>query len=172
MRIVGRVALLVVLWLLAWGELSVANLLSGVAVAAAVLVAFPPGPRTEANVRFRVGGVLRLAGYVISQLVVSNILMTRQILSLHPDVRPGVLAHRLQRPSEEAVTVMTSIIALSPGTMTVDVDATSTTIYVHFFRLRDVAAARALLARLEGLVMRAIASTSELDAIKTVEESP
>ena len=51
---------------------------------------------------------------------------------------------------------MTSVIALSPGTMTVDVDRESTTIYVHFFRLRDLAAARASLARLERLVVDAI----------------
>jgi multisubunit Na+/H+ antiporter MnhE subunit len=59
---------------------------------------------------------------------------------------------------------MTSIIALSPGTMTVDVDRGSTTIYVHFLFLDDVAAARASLEQLEQLVSRAIgaSTTSEL----------
>ena len=33
MRIVGRVTMLVALWLLAWGEISLANLVSGTVVA-------------------------------------------------------------------------------------------------------------------------------------------
>ena len=135
MRLAARVALLVMLWLLAWGEISLVNLLSGIAVAGALLVAFPPGHRRHGQVHLRATGVARLAGYVLTQLVVSNVVMARHILSPRLDVRPGVLAHRLARPSEEVVTVMTSIIALSPGTMTVDVDATSTTIYVHFLSL-------------------------------------
>lgn len=151
-----RVALLVVLWLLAWGEASLANLLSGVAVATAVLVAFPPARQHPGRLRPSALGLLRLAGYVLAQLGVSNVVMARNILSRHPGARPGVLAHRLGQPSEEAVTVMTSIIALSPGTMTVDVDRASTTIYVHFFRLVDVDDARAQLARLERLVIGAL----------------
>lgn len=171
MRIVGRVALLVVLWLLAWGELSLANLLSGAAVAGGVLVAFPPGPRPPGRLRARPGGVARLAGHVVSQLAISNVLMARQILSRRPDARPGVVAHRLRQPSEEIVTVMTSVIALSPGTMTVDVDSTSTTIYVHFFRLPDIAAAHATLDHLEELVVNAIATAPGRRAAATAEES-
>jgi multicomponent Na+:H+ antiporter subunit E len=154
-----RVALLVVLWLLAWGEVSVANVLSGIAAATAIFIAFPPTRRRTGRVRLHPLGIVRLAGYVVAQLVTSNVLMTRQVLRRRPDVRPGVIAHRLLRPSEEAVTVMTSIIALSPGTMTADVDDASTTVYVHFFRLTDVTAARASLARLEQLVTGALTAT-------------
>ena len=154
MRTVARVTILVALWLLAWGEVSLANVLSGIVVAGVVLVAFPPSRRSKRQLRVHPAGTVRLLTYVIGQLVRSNVVMTRQILRRHPDVQPGVLAHRLRDPSDEAVTVMTSIIALSPGTMTVDVDPT--TIYVHFFRLHDIAAARHQLSRLEQVVAGAI----------------
>lgn len=42
MRLFTRLLLLVALWLLAWGEVTVANVLSGTAVAAVLLVVFPP----------------------------------------------------------------------------------------------------------------------------------
>jgi multicomponent Na+:H+ antiporter subunit E len=153
-RILGRIMLLVALWLLAWGELSLANVLSGVVVASALLVAFPPGRRS--HVRFSLVGSVRLAGYVAAQLVTSNLVMAREILRVRPSTHPGVLAHRLQRGSDELITLMSSVIALSPGTMTVDVDRESTTIYVHFLLLRDVDAARASLTRLEQLAVGAI----------------
>jgi len=167
-KTVARVAILVGLWLLAWGEVSLANVLSGIAVACLVLVAFPSSRRATVELRVRPAGALRLLGYVMVQLVISNVLMTRQILRRHPDVRPGVIAHHLRAPSDEAVTVMTSIIALSPGTMTVDVDPT--TIYVHFFRLLDVTAARQQLARLERLVAGAITAVAIAPSDDTLEE--
>jgi multicomponent Na+:H+ antiporter subunit E len=157
-RLVGRLVLLVALWLLAWGELSLANVLSGVAVAVGLLIAFPPGHRTGGHLRLRARGAARLALYVLVQLVVSNVVITRAILRPHPGVRQGILAHRLQHPSEEVATLMTTVIALSPGTMTVDVDEDSSTIYVHFLFLDDVAAARASLRRLEQLTARTLSA--------------
>ena len=158
MRVVRRVVLLVALWLLAWGEVTVANVLTGVAVAGALLVAFPPGRRIG-HIRLRPLGALRLGGYVVAQLVASNLVMTREIIRRRPSIHPGVLAHRLQRPSEELVTLMTTVIALSPGTMTVDVDPDSTTIYVHFLLLWDVDASRASLTHLEEVCTRALTIT-------------
>ena len=163
MRLLGRVTRLMALWLLAWGEITLANVLSGTLVAAALLAAFPPERRTHGRLRISALGVARLAAYAAAQLVISNIVMTAQIIRRRPDPHPGVIAHRLQHPSEEVATVMTSVIALSPGTMTVDLDRHSSTIYVHFFRLRDVDAARSSLDRLERLAVHAIAAVDPDD---------
>lgn len=162
MRGFGRVVLLVGLWLLAWGEASLANLLSGLAVAVALLVAFPPAGRSTAGpaLRIRPWGALRLLAHVATQLVTANVVMAREIVRPRPTLQPGVLSHHLLEPSEEIVTLMTSVIALSPGTMTVDVDDASSTIAVHFLFLRDEAMARTGLDHLERLV-RAAVTTEE-----------
>jgi multicomponent Na+:H+ antiporter subunit E len=170
MRTVGRMTLLVALWLLAWGDLTLANVLSGIVVAGALLLAFPPRARGSEHIVFRPTGTLRLIFYVMAQLVTSNVVMARQILRRRPDVRQAVIAHRLHHASEVVVTIMTSIVALSPGTMTVDVDAESTTIYVHFFRLYDPAAARGQLDRLERLIVGAIRTGPPAPPVTTTEE--
>ena len=170
MRQTGQVALLVALWLLAWGDITIANLISGVVVAVAILVAFPSRKRSGTHVELRPLGGVRLLGYIVAQLVRSNVIIAWEILRPRPTVRPGILAHRLQRPSEEVVTVMTSIIALSPGTMTVDVDRESTTVFVHFLLLRDVEAARASLAHLEELVVAAITSRESLTPVSAAQK--
>ena len=65
MRPIGRVALLVALWLLAWGEISLANVLSGVAVAGGAARRLPARPRaTGAAPRPPRSALARLAGYV------------------------------------------------------------------------------------------------------------
>jgi multicomponent Na+:H+ antiporter subunit E len=164
-RIALRVVALVVLWLLAWGTLSVASVLSGVLVAVVLLLVFPPGPPT--GVHFHPLGIGRLAGYVVVQLVISNLVMARQILRWTPELEPGVLAHHLQRPSAEVLTAMTTVIALSPGTMTVDTTPDSSAVYVHFLFLHDVDAARAGLVRLERLVLGAIGPDPRSDVDPT-----
>lgn len=172
MRAFVRVGLLVALWLLAWGQITLANLVSGVFVAGALLVAFPPGRRGDAAVRVDLVGAARLGVYVITQLVISNVVMTGQILRRRPRAQPGILAHRLRRPSDEVITVMTTIISLSPGTMTVDVARDSSTVYVHFFDLRDIDSSRASLGRLERLIAGAI-TAPEVRAVDNSEsETP
>jgi multisubunit Na+/H+ antiporter MnhE subunit len=59
------------------------------------------------------------------------------------------------------VTLMTSVIALSPGTMTADVARDSSTIYVHFFSVTDREAAHAGLVELERLAVGAIVAPSD-----------
>jgi multicomponent Na+:H+ antiporter subunit E len=152
----GRAAVLVALWLLAWGEVTLANVLSGTVAAVALLVAFPPRRPTGSEVRLSLVGILRLASYVGAQLVRSNIVMTKQVLRPPTPPAPGVLAHRLHHPTDEVITVITSIISLSPGTMTVDVAPDSSAVYVHFFHLDDVDAARRTIAHLERLAVGAI----------------
>jgi multicomponent Na+:H+ antiporter subunit E len=159
MRFIRRGTLLIVLWLLAWGELSLVNIVSGALVAVALLAAFPLGAPAQPAGREHPLGLAKLAAYVVTQLVVANIVMTRTILDPRsPAGRAGIVRHRLAEPSEVTVTLMTSIISLSPGTMTVGVADDASEIAVHFFSLDEPAAAAAGLVRLEHLVTAAVAS--------------
>lgn len=156
MRPAGRAAMLVALWLLAWGEASAANLLSGIVLAAALLLAFPAVERNRARLYLSPGGVGRLALHVLGQLVKSNALVAREILSRRANVRTGVVAYNLQHPSDETLALMAYVLALSPGTMTIDVTRQPAVLYVHFLLLQDATRARREIARLEALVVDAI----------------
>ncbi|MEZ5323306.1 MAG: Na+/H+ antiporter subunit E [Microthrixaceae bacterium] len=154
MRSLGRIAVLTLLWMFAWGAFSGASILSGLAVSTALLALFPPG--RDPGLRLRPIGAVRLVAHVVGQLVTSNLVMTVQTLRRRPALRQGVVTHRLGQPSAEVVTLMTTIIALSPGTMVVDVSPDSAIIHVHVLNLADVEATRRSLERLERLVAGAI----------------
>ena len=172
MRHLGLVTLLVTLWILAWGEITLANLLSGIVVTVGLLLAFPPRRRAAGDeLRWNAFGVLRLGAYVAIQLVTSNIVMAQQIVRRDTGRRSGVLAHRLQQASDEVATLMSSIIALSPGTMTIDVARDSSVLYVHFFDLRDIDASRAVLVRLERRITEAVVVHRDLDGVSIDEPS-
>lgn len=148
--------LLVGLWLLAWGHVSVANVVSGAVLAAVVLLVFSPRRRGAAKTRLRFGPALRLAGHVAVQLVRSNLLVTREILARGSRVRTGVIAHPMANGSDQVTSLVVNIIALSPGTMVVDVTEDPTVIYVHCLLLDDVDAARRSIDALEQRVAAAV----------------
>jgi multicomponent Na+:H+ antiporter subunit E len=151
-----EVALLLALWLLAWGEISLGNVLSGLLLIGVLFAVFRSRRRSAGQVRLRPLAALRLAGYILGQLVTSNILVAREIVSRRSQVNTGVLAYEVQHPSDEAITLISNILALTPGTMTVEATRDPPVLHVHFLLLHDVEQARASIARLDRLVAAAL----------------
>ena len=155
MSLVARVLLLLAVWLLAWGRVSTANVLTGLALIALLLVTFPaPRPGT-ARGRLRPVGIARLVGYVLRSLVVSNVLVARQILARRSRINTGVIEYDVECGEDFVITLMANIIALTPGTMTVDATRVPPALHVHFLLLDDVETARRSIAHLERLVVAA-----------------
>ena len=157
------VAALTAVWLMLWDRITLPNAAAGVVVACVVLVVFPTARRVrEARPAvIRPLAVLRLAGYIAVQLVISNWLVAREILARRSRIRTGIVACRLHTDAPGLITMLANIVALSPGTMTVDVRAEPPTLYVHVLMLRDVIAARREVAHLEHLVLRAFGTEQD-----------
>lgn len=148
--------LLVVVWVLAWGEVSLANILSGLVVALALLVAFPATRRRAGRVKVHPVALVRLVLSVTWQLLVSTVLVGREILSRRSHVRTGVIAYEVRHPSDLVLTLIANTLALAPGTMAVDVTREPPIVYVHFLLLSDVDQARRTIGRLEDLLVAAV----------------
>lgn len=152
-------ASLVVIWILLWGEASLANLLSGIALATVVLVAFPGDqPDDETRYRLHVGNFLRLVGYMLAQLVRSNALLTHEVLSVRPALRTAVIALELQTKSPALITTMANLIALNPGTIVIEIDEPGNVLYIHIFFLHDLEAVRKDVEKLQRLVIGAFSA--------------
>lgn len=156
MNAITRIIWLLAFWLLAWGEISIANIVSGLALGTALLVAFPPRRRAPHVNRVSPWGALRLGVYIFGQLVTSNLLVAREILSRRSRMRTGVLAYPLEHPTDEVLTLIANVIALTPGSMTVEATRDPAVIYVHFLLLDDLDDARRTIARIERLVVAAL----------------
>jgi len=122
-----------------------------VIVATVVLVLFPTGTDAEPDRRMRPAAAVRLAGYVVGEIVVSNAQLTRQILGPRPNVRTGIVACPLHTGSERTMTFLANVLTLGPGTIPVHVQAEPPVIYLHVLRADDPEAIRRLVTRLEAL---------------------
>jgi multicomponent Na+:H+ antiporter subunit E len=146
---------LAAIWVLLWGRLSVANVVSGVAVSALLVVVLPgarPLPRLAA---FRPAAVARLAVHLVRQLVVSNALLIREVLAPQTGIRTAIRGVPAPGCSPEVLTILANFMAMAPGTMPVEVRREPPTLYVHVLRARDIEEARRELVRLRDLTTAA-----------------
>ena len=155
----GRLALmvwLVVLWQLLWRDVSFANTAGGLVVAAVVTVVRPGQKRLAAGHTVRPLRLLIFLGYFAWLLVVSNLVVAREIVTRRDYIRSGIVAVPLAGTSELVKTVLADAITLTPGTLSLDVRRSPPMLYVHVLHVRDVEGVRRDILRLQWLVLRAI----------------
>lgn len=160
-----RGVLIVAVWVLLWDRFSLANLLSGAAVAAVLLVLFPTRSEISGHTAVRPLAVLRLGLYLARTLVAANLTVAREALRPRPHTHTGVVAVPVPSSSEGILTFIANVTALSPGTMTVEVELDPPTIYLHILDLHDVGQVRASIATLEDLTVRAFGSRTAIDSL-------
>ena len=97
-----------------------------------------------ADVRLRrPGAALRLLGIVLGDIVTANLLVARQVLGPPGALRPGFFEVPLEDDEPFVATLLGSIVSLTPGTVSVDIDRPRRVLLVHALHLEDPAAAAA-----------------------------
>lgn len=153
---IAGVVVLVAVWMLLWEDISWANVLSGTIVAVAVF-ALVNRPIEQGTERLRVLATLHLAVWFVWQLIVASTVVAWEVLTPTQHVRQGIVEIDLRTDSARVATLVANITSLIPGTLTLEVATDPPRLYVHVLHLRDIDAVRADAARLEELVVRAVA---------------
>jgi multicomponent Na+:H+ antiporter subunit E len=156
MRSLGWAVALAAIWVLMWGSASPANVLSGLAIGA-LLVFVVPGLRRRGVGRSRIRplAIARLVGYMLVTTVRSNAELTREVLSPSTRLRTAVVSVPLPGCSDEVITLMSDLLALSPGTMPIELRNDPLVLYVHVLHLTDVERVRRDLLHLTDLTVKA-----------------
>ncbi len=160
----GLGAGLVLVWVLLWGEVSAGNVLSGLAIAVALLVVFPLDAVAHVDHRIHPLGIARLLAYFVLELVMSTTAVARDILIGPSRVRTGIVACPLRVDADGLVTFLANMLALSPGTLPIHIGRDPLVLYIHVLRLDDPDAVRRRVARLEELAVGALGSAAMVAA--------
>lgn len=157
------VGLLVVVWVALWGELTVANVASGVLVAIGSLVAVPLDPPVGSG-RFRLGPAVSYGLYFARSLVVANLVVAWEVLTPRNRDNEGIVAVPVAPScSRTVLMVVVNSIGLTPGTVVVEISEDLGTLFVHVLHLDDVDASRRALVDLEVRALRAFGSDAARD---------
>lgn len=149
-------ALVLIVWLALWGEITWANLASGLLVVAGIGLLVRPVPRAH---RIHLIALVRLLAVFVGRLVTSSVIVVRTVLAPTPQrLRSGVVAVPLSQPSPLVATIVADAISLTPGTLTLDADTTGAhpTLFIHVLGLGDPSAIRDDVRALEALAVAAV----------------
>jgi multicomponent Na+:H+ antiporter subunit E len=157
-------AVLVIVWMLLWGVFSWANLISGLVVSAVVLAVFPLPPVTFAG-RPHPLGLLRFAWRFLTDLVVASVQLAVLAFRFGHHPRSAIIRVPLRVPSDLVLTLTGEAVSLVPGSLIVDTDQASTTLYIHVIAVPDREAVerfRHEVYEVEARIVRAIGSDAEI----------
>jgi len=90
----------------------------------------------------RVPRVLRLVGYFVYELIVSNFKVLWEVVTPRHISRPGIIGIDLAARTDLEIMLVANMISLTPGTLSLDLSPDRRVLYVHFMFLDDPAAAR------------------------------
>jgi multicomponent Na+:H+ antiporter subunit E len=159
-RRAGFVAFLLAIWLLLWGEVSAANVLSGLLVAALLLVVFPRAPGTTGFV-VRPVPTVRFLAFFGREMVESVLLLSRAVLGRESRFHTGVIAVPVFGCRGLLLAVIANLVALTPGTMAVELREDPTTVYAHVLIFHDIETVRGKIQQLNRLVVLAFAAKED-----------
>lgn len=130
-------AVLLVAWVLLYGEPSVGNVLAGAAVAGGVLALFPLEAGSHGH-RLNPLALARFLGFVVISLVTSSLQVVRAVLFPSADRwRAGIVRVELPPTSPLVVTLVANAISLTPGTLTLTATNSPPVLHVHVLGLHD-----------------------------------
>jgi multicomponent Na+:H+ antiporter subunit E len=129
-------ALLMLVWAAITGNFGLGNLLVGYALGFLVLLFTR---RVAGSPFYAVTAVraVRLAAYFLWELSKANVRVAIDVLTPRARMRPGVVAIPLTASSDTEITVLASLVGLTPGSLALDVSADRRTLYVHTMHLDD-----------------------------------
>lgn len=153
---------LAVTWVLLWGDLTIANLLAGLAIASVLVVALPM-PTIPFSGTIRPVGLIWLVAHFLYDVVVASFQVAWQVFQFGTQPRSVIVSLNLRSDSDLYLTITAEMISLVPGTLSIDLRRPESTLLVHLFGIKDdldkrIASIRAQ----ENRVLAAFASDEEL----------
>ncbi|MFG3555570.1 Na+/H+ antiporter subunit E [Micromonospora sp. NPDC047557] len=159
---------LVLVWNLLWGSINFANIIGGLLVGGAVLVFFPL-PAVSFGGRLRPGALVAFAGRFVVELVSASLHVAR--IAVQPGYRPrgAIIAVALRVPTDLNLALTAEAVSLVPGTLILEVDRESATLYLHVLDTHgpaDLALSRERTLDVERRIVRAVGSAAELRRVE------
>jgi len=163
------IVVLVVLWMLLWGNVSWLNLVTGLVLAVFVTRVFYLPP-VELTGRLHPWHLAVFVGTFSWQLVTASFQVAAQAFSPRPVSRNAVIAVQLFTRSDLIMTLTAIALSLIPGSLVLEADREKSILYLHVLNTPDPAAvekAREDVLLIERRLVRALGSRADLERLNT-----
>ena len=130
-------------WAALTGDITLRGLAVGFALgSAALFVTKPLFPGCDRYFK-RVWNWVKLGVLFLYELIVSSVQVVWDVLTPNHKARPGIISVPLELKDEMEILLVTNLISLTPGTLSLDVTEDRNTLYIHAMFADDPDAIRA-----------------------------
>lgn len=127
--------LLALAWAALQGEFTLPNLLVGYAIGWAILALLARGGVLPSTFTSRAVSVLALALFFVRELLRANMRVAVDVLRPHGVLRPAVVAVPLDVRSDREILLLSMLINITPGSVTIDLSDDRRTLFVHVMHM-------------------------------------
>ncbi len=134
--------LLALAWVGLNGRFTLESLVTGAVVGRIVLLVLARGgvvPKAEVR---RVERAFALLGYLLWQIILANIRLTADVVSVRHRMKPGVIRLPLSVTSDGEILLLSALINITPGSVALDVSPDRRSMYVHVMHITSIEEAK------------------------------
>jgi multicomponent Na+:H+ antiporter subunit E len=128
--------LIAFVWAMLMDEVTFLNLMIGFLMGLALIYVFRSSLGTDCYT-IRLRQAAKLTVLFVKEVVVANIVVIRQVLAPKLNIKPGIIALPLDVKTDMQITLLASMISLTPGTLSMDVSEDRRILFVHVFNIED-----------------------------------
>ena len=134
--------LLALAWAALQGEITLTNLLAGYAIGYVVLALLAKGGVMPSTFASKTAHAVRLTGFFIWELLLANVRVAIDVLRPRTTIQPAVVAIPLDVTSDGEILLLSMLINITPGSVTIDLSDDRRTLYVHVMHMVSAEASR------------------------------
>ena len=133
--------LLALVWAALEGEISLGNLVVGYVVGYAILALLARGGVMPSTLASRTARALELAAFFARELVVANFRVAADVVR-GTRIEPAVVAIPLDITTDGEILLLSMLINITPGSVTIDLSDDRRSLYVHVMHMTSPDATR------------------------------
>jgi multicomponent Na+:H+ antiporter subunit E len=134
--------LLALAWAALQGEITLGNLLVGYGLGYVILALLAKGGVLPVTLGKRTVHAAGLAGFFFWALILANVRVALDVLRPRTSIRPAVVAIPLDVTSDGEILLLSMLINITPGSVTIDLSDDRRTLYVHVMHMTTPEASR------------------------------
>lgn len=134
--------LLALAWAALQGEVTLGNLVAGFVVGYVILGLLARGGVMPSTLTSRTLPALELAGFFVWELVLANVRVAVDALRGATTIQPAVLGIPLDVTTDREILLLSMLINITPGSVTIDLSPDRRTLYVHVMHMTSAEASR------------------------------
>ena len=134
--------LLAFAWAALQGDITLANLLVGYVLGFAVLAFLGVGKVLPSTLSAKAGHAAGLAVFFVRELIRANVIVAMDVLRPRTTIQPAVIAIPLAVTSDAEILLLSMLINITPGSVTIDLSDDRRTLYVHVMHMMTAEASK------------------------------